>query len=153
MTKILFTSLMLAWSARGQTFDNNISISLTAQAGGPAVFTPLPISGTGNFTVSLSPVNSWLNVSPLAGSGPSTLTITADPTALAAGAVYSGEITVSYLNARLIDFPLFSSMMFCTGSASGECDARPLPTSANLSRRVREVDPRRCPPGQADPHH
>ena len=98
MTKILFTSLMLAWSARGQTFDNNISISLTAQAGGPAVFTPLPISGTGNFTVSLSPVNSWLNVSPLAGSGPSTLTITADPTALAAGAVYSGEITVSYLN-------------------------------------------------------
>ncbi|HEX2027084.1 MAG TPA: fibronectin type III domain-containing protein [Nitriliruptorales bacterium] len=72
------------------------SRSLSATAGGGATSAPVDVSTSDGSTptVSLTTDQGWLSVSPTNLTAPATITVTADPTGLAAGN-YSGTVTAS----------------------------------------------------------
>jgi uncharacterized protein (TIGR03437 family) len=81
--------------SQSQITTNPTSLTLTGRAKGPAVTAPLNLASASpaSFTVSAG-ATSWLTVSPATGTTPATVTVTADPTSLAAGP-YSGSLTIT----------------------------------------------------------
>src|SRR5438067_805684 len=77
---------------------DKVSLSFTAQQGGPPVTQPLNVTGSSNgLAFNVTSNASWLKVSPQSGNTPSALTVTADPAGLAAGTV-TGALTFFSFN-------------------------------------------------------
>jgi uncharacterized protein (TIGR03437 family) len=73
------------------------TLSFFAQVNGPAVQQTLQVTGTGNFVTGIFPLGSWLSVTPISGTAPSALTVTANPAGLAPS-TYHATLTVSPSN-------------------------------------------------------
>ncbi|HTS28895.1 MAG TPA: hypothetical protein VMH81_23655 [Bryobacteraceae bacterium] len=87
---VVFVGAFTALSAQQLGTDKN-QLNFSAQSGGPAVTQTLNVTGSGTFTT--FPNTSWLHVNPQNGTAPSALTVSADPTGLAAG-VYGGTLSI-----------------------------------------------------------
>ena len=99
---VLTLALLLAAAAglRAQTVtvDKN-ALNFSAAVGGAAVSQGVSVTSSTGSAISFvvqtnSPCGSWLKVNPMSGTTPSTITVTADPTGLAAGPYNGCVITV-----------------------------------------------------------
>jgi uncharacterized protein (TIGR03437 family) len=84
------------------TVANPTSLVFVAEVGGAApAAQPVAVNGFGAATYTATVTGAWLSVSPASGSAPAQLTVTANPTGLAAG-TYTGKVEIN-LNSHIQD--------------------------------------------------
>ncbi|MEO8659563.1 MAG: hypothetical protein ABI693_13915 [Bryobacteraceae bacterium] len=81
--------------SQSQITANPTSLTVTGRLNGPAVTAPLNLASASPATFAVSAgASAWLTVSPATGTTPAAVTVSADPTSLAAGS-YAGSLTIT----------------------------------------------------------
>jgi BACON domain-containing protein len=119
------------YSSIGQTTPLSQSVGISNSGGGTLFWSAVVASG------------SWLSVSPSSGSGNGTLTISANPSGLAAGN-YSGSITVSATGAASRSLSVSLTMIFpCSYAVSPPSVS--VPTQGGTGQLTVTATPSTCP--------